>query len=361
MIYQALLLIINIYILLISALVGLKILIESIRRFQTITALGISYCSFFLSLVLKFASDPHYFPILNDLKIIQYLELFFLGLGFSLLWIHQDLSRHAKMPQATIIFITTSLVGMVTIISFRVLFPEINEHGLIIMNFLTVMVALSSLTVVIALSVREFKILKTKYLSVIEIVGHFAWTVGISSEILFLHLLIDEIVWSLVAAIGISLILLLYLKDEVYLHKITRNIFYFFLYHDSGVNLFHVPLHHRYLINEIQEHQSFLVGGVFSAIDSIFRKLLQQEIVRGIYLGKSYSMYFCRDARKKLAVVLLADEVPIYLQQTIRRFLTVLPSEVEALNQGKVVETKTMRKLILPHFQKMFPYLVASI
>lgn len=347
-----------------SALTSIVILRESLERFQFITLLGLSFLNFTIGLGLRSIHDlqPIIFPNFMDALLFSGGALFFFILGFSLLWFHQILTRYQQIPPVVLFHASGTMASALAILILDLarLIDEGNSH--LVLYILLILIAIPSLSHTVLMSLNDFEIINQKTLSVVEIFGYMGWTVGLVGDAIPLRFtgLINEIFWNLITILGVTLILFLYLKDQAFLHKVSRKIMYVSCYLDSGISFFHASLHHRYLINEVQDSSILVTGGILSAIDSIFRQLLQQEVVRGQHVGKRYCLYLQRNEKKRVAIIFLGDQIPYYLQLAAQRFLDSLPEELTTSINGPVLDQNSINVIILPLFEKFFPYLALA-
>ncbi len=352
---------------LLTGMTSIIMIWEAWKRFRHVTLLGAAFILFSIGLVLQVMSELtwHWIqaPYSQEQSFFRSWILFFFSLGFALLWLHHVLTRYFRTPLPILIYIIGVSSAIVMCLVLQAFIYPNQEPCQVAMITLTMFLGVPTVAYILYLNVGEMKVFQQNTLLTLESIGYMGWITGLLGKSLFIFQtvrIVNELFWNGISGIGVLVLSLLYLKERPFLHKIQRKVMCMACYLDSGVPFFQIPLYYHYLIEDVNDDYLSITGGFISAIDSIFRHLLQQEVIMGNHVGKQYCLYLLRNEVKKVGLVFLADEIPYYLHLAAKHFLNALPEKFVKNLHESILDHKSINETILPLFESCFPYLALT-
>ncbi len=326
---------------------------DTVKKKRSYHFILISFVFFFLV-----ASSMLYRLLFFSERVVT---LIFYSIGLCFLWTHFELMR-ARYVKVWKLMIMISLTTVI-ITSFAMLtLGGIHPLALNLSVFAVTVLSIPSLLYPVFMSIKEYRTYRIPQ-QLFEILGFLLLLLSFQYFFLFEqipHPFATEIdvVTIIIGFVGALLLMLAYLYNPAYMHRIPFQMYYLLGYHDSGILFFVRRIRSEHLDEHHEDPNLYLLSGILSSIDTAYRHILQQEIEHSVQKARNMELLFHRDPEKRISYVLIAEQVSWYLERSLSLLLRLTPKELitQASGEMRVVDQGEIDRVIEPLVRQIFPF-----
>ncbi len=364
--------------------ISARLLWDWFVRLRTINYLGIGFAITSMATFLHlFSLGPSQGILFNTMNIIS-----FHGVGLFFIWLHFQLLQDETIPIPMLSFLVMLLTATFLLTGFNVFVSE--TPSLFDLNMIILLV-LAGLTLVapIRISLHDFHFHHhRKSLAEASCYALLFVTIAchVSNFFFFSPNTFSMILMQLVANLSLLFstggLIFLYTWYPHLMHRVPFHVWYVIGFHDSGMLFFQQEIPHSKPNGlEVKRRLPYL-SGMLSAIDAIFKHILEQDVIFTIQKSAHVEMIFQRDPQKRLGYIIIADRHSHYLLRALDTLvkMTTLPKDEDqhqALHQSNHLDEKKeasqqypveddmpslidqarLNRLIRPLVKKVFPFI----
>ncbi len=282
------------------------------------------------------------------------------SIGFFFVWIHfQFISKKMfSIPVFSILLIMLAVTSAFTV--FHVLF--LHQQIFIDLSIASLVILSSiSLCFPIKTGISEY-CRRRDWLSLIEgksflflltaVIGYSTSHFTKMTPLLWLsHLLL---------VISAGCLIGLYTWHPRLMHRIPFKVGYLLGLHDSGLFFFKKEVQTTFLKHDERTRKKMqYLSSIFSAIDTLFKHILMQDIVYTAQRSLFVEVLFIRDPKKQLGYILIAEKHSYYLKQALKILLKMTPRSLLLTDindtDSVLIDQQRINEKLMPLVENIFP------
>ncbi len=165
---------------------------------------------------------------------------------------------------------------------------------------------------------------------------------------------------NLIMIVSAGGLIILYTWNPRLMYRIPFKIWYLLGFHDSGLFFFkkklEVPVPNS---SATADRRMQYLSSMFTAIDAIFKHILEQDVIVTIQKSPYLEILFKRDPQKKLGYIIIAERHSYYLEQALQALLRLTPSNLLLTNPNDehsvLIDHECINTVLIPLILEIFP------